>query len=79
MIIADELMGEDTVVPPPPLEPPEHGTLAVTLAGRIGRLNFGPPNLSEKAEEAFGEILNTLDRHFHAYRIGRRRPFTVIP
>jgi hypothetical protein len=62
MIIADELKGEDTAVPPPPREPPEHGTLAETLAGRIGRLNFGPPNLSEKVEEAFGEILEAKYR-----------------
>lgn len=40
-------------------------TLAKRFAGRVGRLNFEPADLSERSEELFGEIVseNQLGEH----------------
>jgi hypothetical protein len=35
----------------------ESETLAQALAGRTGRISFGPPDLSERVSEAFGELV----------------------
>ena len=40
----------------PPNELPER-SLAEMLEGRVGRLRFGPADLSTRTEEAFGEIV----------------------
>jgi hypothetical protein len=37
-------------------------TLDQTLAGRYGRVNFAPANLSENAEEAFGALVTAKHR-----------------
>ena len=62
MIISDEPQSKHAEDPPAPRERVEHPTLAETLAGRTGRVNFGPPNLSENTEQAFGEILRAKYR-----------------
>lgn len=39
----------------------EQPTLAERFAGRVGRLSFDPPDLSERAEEYFGKLI--VEKH----------------
>jgi hypothetical protein len=58
IIVADEASNEGTTAPASQAAPSAGPTLAELLAGRTGRVSFGPPNLSENAEQAFGEIVS---------------------